>query len=201
MTIPIVSPQASNANSDSPTRLPASGVTALNYHPLPGHVGNLTAVQLHTLDKLKEELKDQGLFVEERMDDAMLLRWPSQFFCLSLLFLLFNAIVCHFFLRFRFLRARKFDLIKTKEMLVSAEKWRKDFKVDEIVKFVLPFLENGCQCLMQPTETLSLRKKKKSINITLSIIIKWIKCVIIKFYSLLENIYSLNYLGRPSALH
>jgi hypothetical protein len=31
-------------------------------------------------------------------------------------------------------------------MLVSAEKWRKDFKVDEIVKFVFlsPFLENGC---------------------------------------------------------
>ena len=38
--------------------------------------------------------------------------------------------------RFRFLRARKFDLTKAKEMLISAEKWRKDFKVDEIVKFV-----------------------------------------------------------------
>ena len=29
-------------------------------------------------------------------------------------------------------------------MLISAEKWRKEFKVDEIVKFVFPFLENGC---------------------------------------------------------
>ena len=36
----------------------------------------------------------------------------------------------------RFLRARKFNLNKTKEMLLSAEKWRTDFKVDEIIKFV-----------------------------------------------------------------
>ena len=76
MTIPIVSPQATNDNNDSPMRSPAS-VTALNYHPLPGRVGNLTGVQLHTLDKLKEELKGQGHFVKERMDDAMLLRWSS----------------------------------------------------------------------------------------------------------------------------
>lgn len=43
----------------------------------------------------------------------------------------------------RFLRARQFDLIKTKEMLLDAEKWRNDFGVDELVKFVLslsPFL-------------------------------------------------------------
>ena len=83
-------------------------------------------------------------------------------------------------------------------MLASAEKWRKEFKVDEIVKYVLPFLENGC--LMQPTETLSSRKKKMSINTTLNIIIKWIKCAIIKLYLLLEY-YLLSYSGRPSALH
>ena len=71
MTIPIVS---ADANSDNPIRSPAGGVTALNYHPLPGRVGNLTGVQLHTLDRLKEELKVQGHFVKERMDDAMLLR-------------------------------------------------------------------------------------------------------------------------------
>ena len=63
-------------------------VTALDYHPPTGRVGNLTAVQLQTLDKLKEELKDQGHFVKERMDDAMLLRWTPLFFCLFLLFLL-----------------------------------------------------------------------------------------------------------------
>ena len=34
----------------------------------------------------------------------------------------------------RFLRARKFDLLKTKEMLLAAEQWRKDFGVDDIVK-------------------------------------------------------------------
>ena len=53
--------------------IPAS-VTDLNYRPLPGRVGNLTEVQLHTLDKLRGELKDEGHFVEKRMDDAMLLR-------------------------------------------------------------------------------------------------------------------------------
>jgi len=35
------------------------------------------------------------------------------------------------------LRARKFDLVKTKEMFIAAEKWRKDFGVDDIVKYVL----------------------------------------------------------------
>ena len=34
----------------------------------------------------------------------------------------------------RFLRARKFDLPKAKEMLLNAEQWRIDFKVDEIVQ-------------------------------------------------------------------
>ena len=37
----------------------------------------------------------------------------------------------------RFLRARKFDLAKAKEMLLSAEQWRKDFGVEEIMKCVL----------------------------------------------------------------
>ena len=51
-----------------------AGVTDPNYRPAPGRLGNLTVVQLHTLEKLKKELKEEGLFVEERMDDAMLLR-------------------------------------------------------------------------------------------------------------------------------
>jgi len=67
----------------------------------------MTMTQVHTLEKLKKELKDEGKFVEARMDDASLLR---------------------------FLRARKFDLPKAKEMLLNAEKWRIDFKVDDIIQ-------------------------------------------------------------------
>lgn len=61
----------SEAASASPM---PEGVTDPNYKPEPGRLGNLTVVQLHTLEKLKKELKDEGHFVEERMNDAMLLR-------------------------------------------------------------------------------------------------------------------------------
>jgi hypothetical protein len=50
----------------------------------------------------------KGYFVPERHDDATLLR---------------------------FLRARKFDLVKAKQMIISAEQWRKDFGVDDLVKY------------------------------------------------------------------
>jgi len=82
------------------------GVTDPNYKPLPGRLGNLSVVQLHTLDKFRKDLQDNGHFVPERMDDAALLR---------------------------FLRARKFDLEKAKAMLLAAEQWRKDFGVEEIL--------------------------------------------------------------------
>ena len=36
----------------------------------------------------------------------------------------------------RFLRARKFDYAKSKEMLLNAEQWRKDFGVDDIIQYV-----------------------------------------------------------------
>ncbi|GJE83938.1 sec14 cytosolic factor [Phanerochaete sordida] len=81
--------------------------TDSNYKPPPGRLGNLTPQQQEALDKLRAEVQQEGWFVEERMDDGMLLR---------------------------FLRARKFDVAKTKEMLKNAEQWRKDFGVDEIVK-------------------------------------------------------------------
>jgi hypothetical protein len=62
-------PQAASASP-----MPDS-VTNPNYRPPPGRLGNLTMIQLHTLEKFKEELKEEGHFDEERMDDAMLLRW------------------------------------------------------------------------------------------------------------------------------
>jgi hypothetical protein len=51
------------------------GVTDPNYSPPPGRLGNLTVTQLHTLEKFKKELQDEGHFVPERMDDATLLRY------------------------------------------------------------------------------------------------------------------------------
>ena len=49
-------------------------ITDPTFKPLPGRVGNLTIPQQHALDKLKKELEEEGKFVPERMDDAMLLR-------------------------------------------------------------------------------------------------------------------------------
>ncbi|KAI0031553.1 CRAL-TRIO domain-containing protein [Vararia minispora EC-137] len=84
-----------------------AGVTDPNWKPAPGRVGNLTIPQQHALNKLKKELQDEGAFVPERMDDPTLLR---------------------------FLRARKFDVVKAKEMLLAYEQWRKDFGVDDILQ-------------------------------------------------------------------
>ena len=44
------------------------------YQPLPGRVGNLSVEQQAALDRLKKELRDEGKFVPERMDDPTLLR-------------------------------------------------------------------------------------------------------------------------------
>ncbi|KAJ7638219.1 CRAL-TRIO domain-containing protein [Roridomyces roridus] len=82
-------------------------VTASAYTIPPGHLGNLTSAQEAALTKVAAELRAEGAFVESRHGDAALLR---------------------------FLRARKFDVRKAKEMLLAAEKWRKEFGVDELVR-------------------------------------------------------------------
>lgn len=92
--------------SPSPSPAPFDA-TFEPYQPAPGQVGNLTTAQELALQTLKTQLQNEGHFVEERMDDPMLLR---------------------------FLRARKFNIAKAKEMLLSAEKWRKDMEVDDVVR-------------------------------------------------------------------
>lgn len=62
------------------------GVTDPNYKPLPGRLGNLTVPQQHALDSLKKQLKEEDHFVEDRMDDATLLKLArSRFKSLSTL--------------------------------------------------------------------------------------------------------------------
>ncbi|KAF7790786.1 hypothetical protein EIP86_001743 [Pleurotus ostreatoroseus] len=99
-----MSAQPQQPASASP--MPA-GVTDPNYRPPPGRLGNLTQGQQAALDTFRKQIQDEGWFVPERMDDAMLLR---------------------------FLRARKFDLAKSKEMLKAAEQWRKEFGVDNLIQ-------------------------------------------------------------------
>ena len=107
------------------------GITDPNYKPPPGRLGNLTVPQQHALDTLKKQLKDEGHFVEERMDDATLLRSAGSRYLTVIAFDPNTAPPG------RFLRARKFDLAKAKDMLLSAERWRDEFGVDEIMKCVL----------------------------------------------------------------
>lgn len=80
---------------------------ASTYQIPPGRLGNLTPEQQKVLDHFRESLQAMEVFVPERHNDATLLR---------------------------FLRARKFDLPRAIEMMVAAEKWRKEYGVDEIVK-------------------------------------------------------------------
>jgi len=80
--------------------------------PTFGRLGHLTPEQEAALIKLRRELVLENEFIPERHDDHLLLR---------------------------FLRARRFDVAKSKDMLLNCEKWRKEFKVDELTKsFTFP---------------------------------------------------------------
>jgi len=67
-------PEPANASP-----MPA-GVTDPDYRPLPGQLGNMTMLQVYCLESLKKQLKAEGKFVEERMDDTALLRHVTSFF-------------------------------------------------------------------------------------------------------------------------
>ncbi|EJD35458.1 hypothetical protein AURDEDRAFT_117386 [Auricularia subglabra TFB-10046 SS5] len=92
-----------------------AAVTDPNWKPQPGRVGNLTPEQQKVLDQFRQELQAEGYFVAERHDDPTLLR---------------------------FLRARKFDIVAAKTMIIAYEKWRKEFGVDEMKKNGFEFPEH-----------------------------------------------------------
>jgi len=70
-----------------------------------GHPGHTTAEHDEKVAQLRKELEEEGHTA--RLDTLTMLR---------------------------FLRARKFDVALAKQMFTDCEKWRKEFKVDEIVK-------------------------------------------------------------------
>lgn len=74
-----------------------------------GTLEDLSAEQKQGLNQFRETIKSKEYFNEKRHDDRCLLR---------------------------FLRARKFDVVKAEEMLDAAEKWRKEFNVDAIKELV-----------------------------------------------------------------
>ncbi|KAJ7454659.1 CRAL-TRIO domain-containing protein [Mycena latifolia] len=105
--------------------------TGSTYTPPPGRLGNLTPVQEAALAKVAAVLRAEGAFVEARHDDATLLRcvWSHSGSVESgVRYCLLPSSTPSF------LRARKFDVSKTREMLLAAEKWRKEFGVDELVR-------------------------------------------------------------------
>ncbi|KAJ3365478.1 cytosolic factor, phosphatidylinositol/phosphatidylcholine transfer protein [Allomyces javanicus] len=81
-------------------------------HPTAGRSGHLTEDQQAALTQLQRDMVADGKFDPARHNEHMLLR---------------------------FLRARRFDLPKTKLMLYAYEQWRTDFGVDQLVKeFTFP---------------------------------------------------------------
>ena len=100
----------------------AAATSSSTYQTPPGRLGNLTQKEQGILEIFRTDLSSDPNFpwTPARHDDATLLR---------------------------FLRARKFDLVKSKEMIHATEKWRKDFGVDDIVKCVfLPHHDGHRRC-------------------------------------------------------
>ncbi len=71
----------------------------------------------------------------------------------------------------RFLRARKFDVAAAKKMLHECEQWRKEFGIEEIMKYGIP--SRGVIHSYSIPGTLTSRKREMWTSITLSIIIRW----------------------------
>ncbi|KAI9010660.1 CRAL-TRIO domain-containing protein [Hyaloraphidium curvatum] len=82
---------------------------SLDLAPMPtaGRLGHLTPEQQQALDQFRSELKAEGVYDPIEHDEYTLLR---------------------------FLRARRFDVPKTKFMFSNYLKWRHDFGVDELTK-------------------------------------------------------------------
>jgi hypothetical protein len=92
--------------------VPYSTDNVVNSPPFTGHFGHLSPQQEAALEQLKSELIAENQFLEKRHNVFLLLK---------------------------FLRARKFDVLKAKKMLLDCEQWRKEFKVDELVaSFTFP---------------------------------------------------------------
>ncbi|PWN46600.1 putative SEC14-phosphatidylinositol/phosphatidylcholine transfer protein [Violaceomyces palustris] len=97
------------SNSSNASKSSSKKESKMSHHlqkdPLSGRPGHLDPGQQHTFNKFRQLVEEKGLFVPERHDDA----------CLC-----------------RFLRARKWDLAATEAMFTEAERWRKEFKVDQL---------------------------------------------------------------------
>ncbi|KAL1920819.1 uncharacterized protein VTP21DRAFT_11454 [Calcarisporiella thermophila] len=90
--------------SDSRT---SSNLSTLSNFGNTGRVGLLTPAQQTALTRFKDEIQKEGLYDEKRHTDHLLLR---------------------------FLRARKFDHELTMTMFRNCEQWRKEFRVEELVR-------------------------------------------------------------------
>lgn len=78
----------------------------------------------------------------------------------------------------RFLRARKFDVEKAKQMIAACEQWRKDFGVDELWKCVPPLtVDHGLSLTAHDyAETLTSRRRRRWTSTTRSTTTRQTRC-------------------------